>query len=113
MAQRLNSISEYLQIPAEGFATYAIEQEINRQEINRLKDEITIQEINNNILGKGQSITIHMVDENKELNRQISTCQMCLAEFDRPLDRVEGPLFCDDCLALAKGGDFTGLEPQT
>jgi hypothetical protein len=34
---------------------------------------------------------------------------MCLREFDRPLVSVEGPLFCDDCLALAKGGDFSIL----
>ena len=113
MAQRLNSISGYLQISPEGFLEYAIEQEIARQEIHRLKDEITIQEINKNILGDGQSFPIQLVNENKELNRQISTCQMCLVEFDQPLDLVEGPWFCDDCLALAKGGDFNGLEPHT
>ena len=113
MAQRLNSISGYLQISPAGFLEYAIEQEIARQEIHRLKDEITIQEINKNILGDGQSFPIQLVNENKELNRQISTCQMCLVEFDQPLDLVEGPWFCDDCLALAKGGDFTGLEPHT
>jgi hypothetical protein len=109
LIERAEELCQYLNIDLESLAEYALEQEITRQEIRRIKDEITIQEINRNILGGGQSLNVLLREEHEALYRHFHTCQMCLREFDRPLVSVEGPLFCDDCLALAKGGDFSVL----
>ena len=106
LRERMSDVCDYLNVSPESFTEYAIEQEITRQEIHRIKDEITIQEINRNILNEGQSLQIPLDEEHEALYRHLHTCQMCLREFDRPLVTVQGPLFCDQCLALAKGGDF-------
>jgi hypothetical protein len=87
-----------------------LEQEITRQEIRFIKDEITIQEINRNILSRGQSLQLPLDEENEALYRHLHTCQMCMREFDRPLVSVEGPLFCNDCMGLARGGDFSVVD---
>lgn len=110
LAERMSDVCEQLKISPEVFAGYSIEQEVTRQEIRFIKDEITIQEINRNILGGGQSLQLPLEAENEALYQQLHTCQMCLREFDRPLVNVEGPLFCNDCMELARGGDFTGID---
>ncbi|MCH8881953.1 MAG: hypothetical protein IIA41_00485 [SAR324 cluster bacterium] len=110
LAERVRAVCEYLNLTAEGLAEYALEQEVTRQEVYKIRDEITIQEIGKNILGEGQSLHIQVRDENDELNRHLTTCQMCLQEFKHPLDKVDGPLFCRDCLDMAKGGDFSKLD---
>ena len=112
IAERMDDVCEFLRVTPESFVNYAVEQEITRQEIRQIKDEITIQEITRDILGNGQSLQIPLGEEEEALYRHLHTCQMCLREFDRPLVNVEGPLFCEQCLALAKGGDFTEvIEP--
>ena len=109
---RMEEVCNLLHLSEDDFVKFAIENEIMRQEIHLVKDEITIQEINKNVLGQGQSLNFSLVEDNVELNRQVSTCQMCLREFGRPLDRVEGPMFCDDCLGLARGGDFSKVASR-
>ena len=112
MLARMKSVCDYLQLSPDGLMHYAIQQEITRQEIHMVKDEITMHEIDRNVLGSGQSLPVRIIEENDELTRHIATCQMCLKEFREPNESVEGPLFCADCLEMAHGGDFTGLEPE-
>jgi predicted transcriptional regulator len=108
LAQRVEEICDQLQLTPEGFAEYALEQEVTRQEIHRIKDEITFQEINRHILGEGQTLNVPLAEEEEALPR-LETCQMCMREFERPVEQVEGPMFCSDCLAMARGGDFSSL----
>ena len=110
LTERVQAVCEYLNLTPEGLAEYALEQEVTRQEVYKIRDEITIQEIGKNILGEGQSLQIQVGDDNDELTRHLTTCQMCLKEFNQPLDPVDGPLFCRNCLDMAKGGDFSKLE---
>jgi len=110
LEERINDACNQLNVSPENFARYAIEQEVTRQEIRFIKDEITIQEINRNILGDGQSLQVPLEAENEALYRHIHTCQMCLREFERPLINIDGPIFCNECMDLARGGDFTALE---
>jgi hypothetical protein len=108
LAQRVEEVCAQLELTPEGFVEYALEQELTRQEIYKIKDEITIQEIDRHILGQGQTLNITSAEEDAALPR-LATCQMCMHEFERPADLVEGPLFCEDCLAMARGGDFSSL----
>jgi hypothetical protein len=108
LAERVGSVCGQLELTPEGFTEYALEQELTRQEINRIKDEITIQEIDRHILGQGQSLNVPSAEEDAALPR-LSTCEMCMREFESPPNRVEGPLLCGDCLAMARGGDFSSL----
>lgn len=110
LAQRMGEVCEQLNVSPESFAGYAIEQEVTRQEIRFIKEEITIQEINRNILGDGQSLQLPLEEENEALFLHMHTCQMCLREFDRALADVQGPLFCSECMELARGGDFSKVE---
>ena len=66
LAERVRAVCEYLNLTAEGLAEYALEQEVTRQEVYKIRDEITIQEIGKNILGEGQSLHIQVRDENDE-----------------------------------------------
>ena len=108
LAERVRIVCGQLDLTPEGFAEYALEQEVTRQEICKIKDEITIQEIDRHILGQGQTLNIPLAEEDAALPR-LATCQMCMHEFESPQSRVEGPLLCGDCLAMARGGDFSSL----
>jgi len=108
LAERVGNICAQLELTPAGFAEYALEQEVTRQEIYKIRDEITIQEIDRHILGKGQTLNIPLAEEDRALPR-LATCQMCMHEFESPPGRVEGPLLCEDCLAMARGGDFSSL----
>jgi hypothetical protein len=108
LAQRVGEVCAHLELTPEGFAEYALEQEVARQEIHKIKDEITIQEIDRHILGAGQTLNIPLAEEDAAFPR-LATCPMCMHEFERPAAHVDGPLFCEDCLAMARGGDFSSL----
>lgn len=107
VVERMQEICEYLNLSPAAFAAYAVEQEVNRQELNRIKDEITIQEIGKYILKEGQSLNIDVEVEGDGGPLSLATCQMCLRDFTSPTGGVEGPTFCRECLSLAKGGDFS------
>lgn len=111
LLERIDAVAGQLGMEREEMIRYALEREIARQEVHCLKDEITLQEISHNVVAGGQTLPLPLAAENEALQRELSTCQMCLREFDRPPSRVEGPLFCEECLGLARGGDFSVVEP--
>lgn len=88
------------------FLRAAIENEVRRREVDHLREEIAILEINEKILKQGQSVTLDdPVDPSPG-----RYCQLCLTELAPQRRPFDGPAFCSDCLALARGGDFSAIE---
>ncbi len=91
------------------FLRQAIEAEVKRREIEAIREEIAILEINSNILKEGQSVTIGDDGELRTEAAGAETCALCQEPVGTPAQEFDGPRFCEDCLALAKGGDFSQL----
>ena len=106
---RIREACANLRMTPIAFIEYAVEQELNRQEIIRVKDEIAIQEIDRHILEDGQSLSVE-VGGLADADGHATICQMCLREFRSPVAGVEGPIFCNECLSMARGGDFSKVQ---
>ncbi len=92
------------------FIQSAVENEIRRCEVSLVREDIALIEIDQNVLADGQDLSISMDEDGPLSSDGSSHCELCLKECKSPVPPYVGPLFCDDCLAVAKGGDFHSLE---
>lgn len=104
LMNRIRKVCQDLEVKPANFIEYAIESELQRCENEALREDITLEEIRKGILAQGQSIEIHIGEED------FSACELCLTPIETPR-KVEGPLLCDDCLELAKGPRMDGASP--
>lgn len=104
LMERIKKASKELEVVPANFIEYAIENELQRHETQALREDITFEEIRKN-MGEGQSLEIHMDDED------ISACELCLTPIETPR-KVHGPLLCNDCMELAKGPNLDAVMPQ-
>lgn len=96
LMKRIRKVCQDLDVLPANFIEFAIENELQRQESQTLREDITLEEIRQGILGPGQTMHIHTEDEGP------SVCELCLTPLETP-KQVQGPLLCDNCLELAKG----------
>ena len=110
LMERINKVSEFLDVNPANFVEYAIDKELQQQEQHRLREDITLEEIRKNILAVGQELSPDFHESHGE-DTVPGACQLCLKPISQP-EKVDGPLLCDACLSLAKGGDLKKLEAQ-
>lgn len=99
LMERIQEASRGLDIAPADFIEFAIENELSRQESQHELEEAALAKLRQEVLAAGQAVSIHSDDESDETE----TCQLCLRVMPRST-AVEGPLLCEDCLRLAKGG---------
>ena len=109
---RLKELAAAFDLSREEFIQIAVDNELKRRQIERLREEIALAEIDQKILAKGQALTVPVREGIGAVAATAATCELCLAEIPAPPVGVAGPLFCDECLKLAKGGDFSKLEGE-
>lgn len=93
------------------FFVDAVENELTRLEESKVKEEIALLEINQKILAEGHSVNVISDGEGHGPDSVHAECAMCHAELPPPPREVSGPLFCPDCMGIAKGAAFDGLTP--
>lgn len=109
LLDRIEAAADALGIMPADFVRHAIEKELRYQEVSRIKEDVALVELQKNVVGRGMGLAVLLEEEGSEL----ATCQLCLKTFPRRPESVEGPLFCPECMELAKGGDFSVvLEPE-
>lgn len=104
LMERIQKVSRYLDITPGNFIEHAIEAELSRQEAHLQAEGTTLDTLRRDVLGRGQTVTIHGEAEPSGE----ATCQLCLKPIPA-VPGVEGPLLCEDCLALAKRGKAPGV----
>ena len=103
---RIREVCSYLDVTPANFIEYAIQNELHAQENHRIKEDIALEEIRKGVLASGQSMEAGGDDEGEAL----SVCELCLSPVEKPLKEVQGPLLCDNCMALARGPSLENLE---
>lgn len=98
LLERIEEAGAQLDVSPAGFMQFAIENELARQEADRMEERAALEALHAGVLAGGQSLSIHHDAEPSGL----ATCQLCLREIAHAA-RVEGPLLCDRCYALAQG----------
>ena len=111
LLQRLEEIAQYMNVSIDSLVEFALEREIHRKEVQRVKDEISIEEIRLNILREGETADAAVIDA-ASLNLDTHNCELCGTSFFKPLQWVDGPVFCESCLRLARGGAFELIEEE-
>ncbi|MCH7477719.1 MAG: hypothetical protein IIA14_06420 [SAR324 cluster bacterium] len=109
---RLKELAAAFDLSREEFIQTAVDNELKRREVERVRGEIALLEIDRNILAQGQTLSVPVAEAAGASTPATATCELCLAEIPSPPVGVAGPLFCDECLKLAKGGDFSQLEEE-
>jgi predicted DNA-binding protein len=110
LAERLDFLAKDAGMSRAELMHAAIEHEVKQREAERLREEIALLEINQNILREGQSVPLAEEEDPALTLTNGHRCQLCLTELPPQPHAFQGPLFCDECLALAKGADFSALE---
>lgn len=89
----------------------AVSRELRRIEIEMVRDEITRLEIGRRVLAAGQTLAADAeLDSAGPSQAEPLRCELCTEEIAAANLKVDGPLFCRECLAIAKGGDFRMFE---
>ncbi len=110
LVERLDDVSRERGIARDEIVFQAVEKELRRLEIEKVKEEITEIEIGKNILADGQSLNVPLSDDQSTPIRMGVNCDLCMKEMKPPHTQFEGPFFCADCMEMAKGGDFSKLD---
>lgn len=104
LMERIQEAGRYLELTPGDFIEQAIESELARIEAARQREHSTLERLQHTVLGSsGQSVSVHHEAETPEM----TTCQLCLRAIPHA-ERVEGPLLCPECHALAKGKPARG-----
>ncbi len=109
LMERLQDIARYTHVPIESLVEFALEREIRRKEVQRIKDEISIEEIRQQVVNSSDTVYPE-ANGDASLDLNAHNCELCGSLFFKRLKGVDGPIFCDNCLALAKGGEFDDLD---
>ena len=110
LLERLDDLVENYDVSRADFLRSAIEHEIKRREIEALREEIAILEINATALKEGESLAIDESGEISVVTSENERCELCQTELGPITRKFDGPLFCEECVALAKGGDFSVFQ---
>lgn len=98
LMDRIQEASHDLDVLPSDLIERAVIAELNRHAATRRREQTTLEALQRSVLAGGQSIRIETEAENPER----AVCPLCLREIPRPR-RVDGPLLCDACYALAQG----------
>ena len=108
---RMDALVEALKTSRSAFVQEAIENELQRQEAEQTREEIALQEIRKNILAEGHAVDV--MNDGDPASHHDPHCEMCMKPLPPPSSPVDGPLFCKQCLELARGPKMpeTGAGP--
>lgn len=98
LLQRLRAVSRAVDADPGEFIATAIEDALRLQEAVQRREAATFDTLEERLLAEGQSMSFHVSGEPDDE----AECELCMRPVLRGT-RVEGPLLCDDCYALAKG----------
>jgi len=104
LLERIEDIAESEGESLNSWIVDALRFRLGAWEIDHVRDEIALEEIEREILIKGQTAPIP-VDGPADMGH----CDMCLQEIVLDPLMVDGPHFCTKCLEISKGGDFSEL----
>ena len=111
LLERVDAATAELGMSRTIYIVDAVENELTRLEESKVKEEIALLEINQKVLAEGQSLNVISDAEGHGPDSVHAECAMCHAELPPPARDVSGPLFCPDCMGIAKGAAFDGLSP--
>lgn len=98
LMQRIQGLSHELDLLPSDLIEQAIMAELERHEAQHRREQAHLDALQHSVLAGGQSVHIATDAEPDEH----AFCQLCLRAIARP-QRVDGPLLCDACYALAQG----------
>ncbi len=110
LLERLDALAATAGMSRSDFVRSAIEAEVKRREIEKIREDIAILEIDSRILKDGQSVRIDGIGDPRAEQAGEILCELCHTSLPAAAGAFQGPKFCEDCLALAKGGDFSSLQ---
>lgn len=108
LIHRLRDLSSETNLTVDEIAQQALEREIHERVVERIKQVISEEEIKKSVLDRGETVPLEDVSELGIPD--VHTCELCARDFSRPLKGIEGPVFCENCIELARGGDFKRIE---
>lgn len=100
--KRIDEAAETALLTQEAFILQALENELIQREIDLATEEVTLKEIEGDILAEGQEVDISESDKDLASEKTEGICELCLAKIPPPVTPVDGPLFCEPCLEMAE-----------
>ena len=104
LLDRLEEVAQADDESLNSWVVDALRYRVSLWEVDQVRDTIALEEIEREILVKGQSAATPIEGMQEQGN-----CEMCLKEIVLDPQHVEGPHFCSKCLEISKGGDFSEL----
>ena len=95
-------------MPAAGAA--ALAQKVLELEIERIRSVVYEEEIRRILPSLGEEVLVEeeALPDLPDRHR----CELCNTAFSKPLTEVDGPIFCDNCIEIAHGGNFDPIEQE-
>ncbi len=108
LAQRLREAVAEHDVSLDDLAEAALAQKVLELEIERIRSVVYEEEIRRMLPSLGEEVPLDedTLPELPDLHR----CELCNTAFSKPLSDVEGPIFCDNCIEIARGGNFDPIE---
>ncbi len=103
LLQRVDAAAAQARVSRKDFLRQAIESELERSELEQTREEIALQEIRKNVLAEGQAVDIPAEEESLDGKSAMRHCEMCMKALPPPPFHVQGPLFCEACMGIARG----------
>ncbi|MCZ6472325.1 MAG: hypothetical protein O7E56_09155 [SAR324 cluster bacterium] len=103
LLQRVDAAAAQVRASRKDFLRQAIESELERFELEQTREEIAFQEIRRNVLAEGQAVDISAEEESPDEKSATHHCEMCMKSLPPPPFPVQGPLFCEACMGIARG----------
>lgn len=101
--QRVDAAAAQARASRKDFLRQAIERELERSELAQTREEIMFQEIRKHVLAEGQAVNIPAEGESPDEKPATRHCEMCMKALPPPPFPVQGPLFCEACMGIARG----------
>ena len=105
LLERIEDIANEDGVSLNSWIVDALHNQVRLWEVDQVRDAIAMEEIEREILIKGQSAPIK-----PEGVKEVGCCEMCMEEIVLTPEHVDGPYFCSKCMEISKGGDFSELS---
>ena len=110
LAQRLREAVAETDMTLDDLAEAALAQKVLELEIERIRGVVYEEEIRRALPSLGEEVPLD--DEALPALPDVHRCELCNTAFIKPMSEVEGPIFCDNCIEIARGGNFEPIEQE-
>lgn len=110
LARRLREAVAEHDVTLDDLAEAALAQKVLELEIERIRGVVYEEEIRRVLPSLGEEV---LLDEEALPDLpDVHRCELCNAAFTKPMSQVDGPVFCDNCIEIAHGGNFDPIEQE-